>query len=98
MTDESIFTAALNIPDLVRRAEYLNSACADDPARRARVERLLAAHGKAHNFLERPAVGLADPDHAAVRTRHPRIALVRCAAGQNARVCRRHVGMRSDHG
>jgi uncharacterized protein (TIGR03067 family) len=66
MTDESIFTTALDITDLMRRSAYLEAACADDPGRRARVEQLLAAYGKAGDFLERPA---AAPEHPNAVTR-----------------------------
>jgi formylglycine-generating enzyme required for sulfatase activity/WD40 repeat protein len=64
MTDETIFTTALEQPSGAARALYLRSACADD-AQRTRIEALLAAVDKAGSFLERPAGGApADPDHA----------------------------------
>ena len=56
MTDETVFAAALDIPDPARRAAYLDEACAGDPARRLRVAALLAAHNRAGDFLARPAV------------------------------------------
>ena len=43
------------------RQSYLNQACADDPALRPEVQRLLDAHEKASSFLERPVELLAPP-------------------------------------
>ena len=54
----AVFCAAAEIEDPARRASFLDSECADDPALRARVERLLAAESQAGGFLrdcgERP--------------------------------------------
>jgi serine/threonine protein kinase len=74
VTDESIFAAALAIPGPADRAAYLDRACAADPALRAEVEGLLAAHA-ADSPLDRPPRDLArtgdydpapesDPDEA----------------------------------
>ena len=41
------------------RAAFLSASCADDPAMRAEVERLLAAHGEAGEFIEQSPVALA---------------------------------------
>src|SRR5262245_17363114 len=46
-----IFTDALERPPL-ERAALLDAACAGDPGLRAGVEALLAAHGRAGDFLE----------------------------------------------
>jgi outer membrane protein assembly factor BamB len=56
MTEESIFTAALEKRDDTERNAYLDAACAGNPALRARVEALLRSHEEAGSFLERPAV------------------------------------------
>ncbi len=47
--------------DDTERAAYLDSAC-PDPQQRERVEKLLAALGRASDFLERPAA--APPTHS----------------------------------
>ena len=56
MTDETLFTAALEKHSPAERSAFLNEACADDPAMRQRVEALLHAQDKVGDFLERPAV------------------------------------------
>jgi eukaryotic-like serine/threonine-protein kinase len=53
---EAIFFAALGEKTPAERAVYLDRACGDDVALRRRVERLLAAHPLAVDFLGRPAV------------------------------------------
>ena len=59
---EELFHAAVPLDDSARET-LLNTACADDPALRAEVERLLAAHGRAGSFIDTPAVnGLAQAD------------------------------------
>jgi formylglycine-generating enzyme required for sulfatase activity len=58
VTDEAAFTAALPLGPAQRTA-YLRAAC-PDPAQRARVEALLAAHAEANSFLERPVPGRAE--------------------------------------
>ena len=57
MTDESIFAAALAIPDGAQRVAYLDRACAADAGLRRQVEELLAAHA-ADNPLDRPPADL----------------------------------------
>src|SRR5688572_2984605 len=52
---ESVFAAAVALADPAARAAYLDQACADDPALRARVEALLRAHGHAGHMLDRGA-------------------------------------------
>jgi serine/threonine protein kinase len=66
VNDVSIFAAAVEKADPAERAAYLNEVCRDDAELRSRVESLLAAHGRAGDFLERPAV---DATHA-IPTRH----------------------------
>jgi len=59
----AIFNEALDLDSAEDRAAYLERACGGDPGLRARVETLLAAHGRAEGFLESPAVvPTADPD------------------------------------
>src|SRR5262245_58836809 len=55
MTEESIFTAALERKNPAERAAYLDGACAGDAGLRQRVEALLKSH-EASGFLEQPAV------------------------------------------
>jgi serine/threonine protein kinase len=56
---EDVFLAALEKATPAERAAYLDEACAGDPELRRRVERLLHAHPRAGEFLEKPAVELA---------------------------------------
>ncbi|HKB01639.1 MAG TPA: serine/threonine-protein kinase, partial [Gemmataceae bacterium] len=51
---EAVFHAARQLPPQERTA-YLDQVCADDPASRQRVERLLAAQVEIGSFLESPA-------------------------------------------
>ncbi|HVK08826.1 MAG TPA: WD40 repeat domain-containing serine/threonine protein kinase [Gemmataceae bacterium] len=72
MTDESVFTAALALPES-DRAAYLDRACAGNPSLRADIQALLAAHAASH-FLDRPpadvaATGAFRPTAAAVGDR-----------------------------
>ncbi len=54
--DDEIFADALELPPAERSA-FLDRACADDPAQRARIEALLAGNAAAaHGFLDQPAV------------------------------------------
>eukprot|EP01035_Chromulina_nebulosa_P014671 gene14671-19415_t len=52
--DEEIFADALAL-EAPARAAFLERACADDPARRARIEALLRAYGKVPQDFLRPA-------------------------------------------
>jgi serine/threonine protein kinase len=52
---EEVFFAALEKATPAERAAYLDKACADSPALRTRVEKLLAAHPRVGDFLEPPA-------------------------------------------
>jgi uncharacterized protein (TIGR03067 family) len=70
MTDETLFAAALEKPDLAARAAYLDSACSD-PETRKRIDALLAAHDRAGEFLARPAVAPVEPEVSPTRAFHP---------------------------
>lgn len=50
---KEVFTTALEIDSEDQRRDYLDAVCADDPACRAEVEELLAAHSAAGGFLHR---------------------------------------------
>ncbi|HEY7504284.1 MAG TPA: protein kinase [Gemmatimonadales bacterium] len=52
---EELFHAAVALPD-EQRAVFLQQRCADDPDLRAEVERLLAAHTRAGDFISSPAI------------------------------------------
>jgi WD40 repeat protein len=55
VNERELFTAALQIEDPVKRADYLARACGDDTGLRQRVEALLNALGAAGSFLQKPA-------------------------------------------
>ncbi len=61
---KSIFGCALEIETPDRRAAYLDEACRSDPGLRAEVEGLLAALGKAGEFMRRPAAAVAAEEMA----------------------------------
>jgi len=52
---EELFHAAMSHPEAERDA-FLQQSCADDPGLRAEVERLLAAHASAGDFILSPAI------------------------------------------
>src|SRR5437899_2406653 len=56
MTEETIFTAALEKGTAAERAAFLDEACSGDLALRRRVEALLKSHTDGGCFLETPAV------------------------------------------
>jgi WD40 repeat protein/serine/threonine protein kinase len=58
MTERSVFLAVLDIDDPAERSAYLDQACADNPALRTEVEKLLEAHNKPGPFMDRPAPAL----------------------------------------
>jgi serine/threonine protein kinase/tetratricopeptide (TPR) repeat protein len=67
---DQIFWEAAQIASAEERDAYLDHACADDVALRARVEQLLLARSKAEGFLEAPAPNLvATVDEPAVSER-----------------------------
>ena len=71
---EDIFFAALQRATPAEQSAYLDEACAGQPALRAEVERLLAAHTRAGGFLESGAdghVGRPDADRQSVTTDLP---------------------------
>src|SRR5262245_38658653 len=66
---DTIFCAAIEIPDAGERAAYIARACAGDGDLQRRVELLVAAHFRVGDFLEPPAARSAatvdDPRRAA---------------------------------
>ena len=56
---QSIFGRALEIESAADRAAYLDQACGPDAGLRAEVEGLLAANGRAGEFMRRPAAAVA---------------------------------------
>lgn len=56
VTEEQLFTAALDLPDAASRAAYLDRVCGRDPDLRCRVEALIASHFRSGEFLNVPAV------------------------------------------
>jgi eukaryotic-like serine/threonine-protein kinase len=61
VSERDLFLAALQRDDPAERTVFLDRAC-PDPALRQRLEVLLAAHARAGEFLERPAVGAPATD------------------------------------
>src|SRR5919109_598801 len=57
---EALFHASLPLA-AEARVSLLERECADDPALRADVERLLAAHERAGGFIQVPAIALTGP-------------------------------------
>jgi hypothetical protein len=55
----SIFGRALELESVAGRAAYLAEACGDDAKLRAEIEGLLAANGRAGEFMRRPASAVA---------------------------------------
>jgi serine/threonine protein kinase/tetratricopeptide (TPR) repeat protein len=55
MREQSVFIEALEKESPGERAAFLDQACADDPALRQRVERLLQRHQETGRFLDRAA-------------------------------------------
>lgn len=49
---EELYLKSIQFPDPIQRAAYLDSACANDPVLRRKVEELLNAHGQVGKFLE----------------------------------------------
>jgi serine/threonine protein kinase len=52
VNEQTLFAEALERPDPRERAAFLDQACQDDPGLRQRIERLLAQHQHAGDFLE----------------------------------------------
>jgi Protein kinase domain len=70
LSEETLFVAALDIADPVKRLAYLDEACRDKPELRQRMEALFRAHQAAGNYLETtplavssvpPALGALEP-------------------------------------
>ena len=66
MNEESLFAAALALPDAAARHAFLVAACGDNVALRRQVEELLAADGQTRGILDR-----ADPAPSAVHRTEP---------------------------
>src|SRR5262245_20392245 len=66
---ESVFALALQQGSPQERASYLDQACANDPAVRARVEALLQAHDHAGSFLQAQARPRPTVDHEPIAER-----------------------------
>jgi WD40 repeat protein/serine/threonine protein kinase len=60
-SEKEIFFEALDKHTPEERAAFLDGACGKDPARRARVEALLADHFQPDSFMKQPAVEGARP-------------------------------------
>jgi serine/threonine protein kinase len=62
--EEAVCVAALNVPDPVLRARFLDQACAGDARLRVAVEAMLSAHAGAEDFFEqcRAAVNIPEVD------------------------------------
>jgi WD40 repeat protein/serine/threonine protein kinase len=58
---DSIFCSAIEIASKEERTAYLARVCGDDADLRQHVDKLVAAHFRAGNFLEKPATGLPSP-------------------------------------
>jgi hypothetical protein len=56
--EEALFAAALEKPTRAERAAYLEGACGNDHALRARIEALLAAHEASGGVLDAPPAAL----------------------------------------
>jgi hypothetical protein len=69
---EEIYLNALERSDLADRDRYLATVCGDDAELRAEVEKLLAAHSEAGNFLEPSLDQTKLHQPAAVRSIQPR--------------------------
>jgi serine/threonine protein kinase len=57
---EAVFTAAVDLKTPAERAAYLDQACAENPALRARIDALLRAHDRAGHLLDRPPAAELD--------------------------------------
>jgi Protein kinase domain len=65
---ESVFLAILDLKSVEARSAYLDDVCKNNPGLREQVNRLVAAHPKAGEFLEQPAVAAGDMTGAYVPT------------------------------
>src|SRR5262245_12933738 len=52
--EETIFNAAVQLSDPAKRARYLDLACENDPALRARLDKLLATDPAGNALLDQP--------------------------------------------
>ncbi len=60
---KELFGAAIELPDAVARAEYLEKACGDDAELRGRLELLLQAHDAPASALKQPLAGQRTGDY-----------------------------------
>ncbi len=60
MDDEAIFSEAIRIESPQQRAAFIQQACGDDGELLQMVELLLASHDQAGEFLESPALAIAE--------------------------------------
>ncbi len=59
LNEEAVFDIARRIEDEATRKDYVEQACASDPALKARVNELLKLHDDEVSFLESPPEGLS---------------------------------------
>ena len=71
MSERDIFTAALEKPDPIAQAAYLDEACRGDAALRARVESLLRAHDQPDSLLDATNAAPAVQDVGPTRANRP---------------------------
>src|SRR5262245_11053631 len=64
--EKAVFNAARHIADPAARRSYVDQACAEDPAVRARVEALLRVYDEGESFLRPPVALLPDDVEAPV--------------------------------
>jgi len=56
---DTIFAQAIEIASTQERAAFLENACANDPELQREVEKLVADHFRAGEFLERPVARIS---------------------------------------
>ena len=71
MNEQTIFTEALERMDPEERDAFLAQACQGDPSRRQRIDRLLAQHQCAADFLETPLLRPTSLERRARRRGRP---------------------------
>src|SRR6266516_4495469 len=67
-SEQTIFDAARQIPDLQARSAYLDAACAGNAALREQIERLLRAGQHADEFLASDPLGLGERGRQTILT------------------------------
>src|SRR5262245_12003460 len=66
MTEQDIYIEAMNWPDAASRGRFLDQACGDDSALRARLDRLIQCSHNVGSFLEHPPESLAITGEAVI--------------------------------